>query len=87
MRDFQPRRGGGWPFFANLRKPSQTFASLAYHFLHIGPERLERQPSLTGSRAVDQRNYLFVPAEKAGFLRTLCRTAGIPLVDFAAAAA
>lgn len=46
----------------------QTFANLGYEFHHIGPDRLERRPTLQGSLAVDQRNYLLVPAEKVDTL-------------------
>jgi FkbM family methyltransferase len=51
----------------------QTFKELTYQFYHIGPEGLERRPNLTGSLAVDQRNYLFVPAEKASAMDGLSR--------------
>lgn len=42
----------------------QTLQALNYRFFHIAPEGLTRRESLHGSLAVDQRNYLFVPAEK-----------------------
>lgn len=58
----------------------QTFASLAYQFFHIGPDRLERRPCLQGSLAVDQRNYLFVPVEKVSVLTSICGQAAIPLL-------
>ena len=59
----------------------ETFANLSYRFYHIGPDRLERRPTLTGSLAVDQRNYLFVPVEKSSALVAMCQQAGIPVVD------
>lgn len=57
----------------------QTFQDLTYQFFHIGPTGLERRADLTGSLAVDQRNYLFVPAEKAAALNDVCSSAGIPI--------
>ncbi len=62
----------------------RTFAILAYRFYHIGPTHLERRERLTGSLAVDRRNYLFAPAEKTNALFALCRNASIPLQDVAA---
>ncbi len=53
----------------------QCFQDLSYQFFHIGPTGLERRADLTGSLAVDQRNYLFVPAEKAETVAAVCHGA------------
>lgn len=56
-----------------------TFETLGYQFFHIGPDCLTRRPSLQGSLAVDQRNYLFAPAEKFASLALICRSIQLPL--------
>lgn len=43
----------------------QTMRRLDYLFYHITPERLTRHAQLQGSIHVEQRNYLFVPAESS----------------------
>lgn len=51
--------------------------SLEYQFFHVTPNCLVRHYELAGSLAVDHRNYLFVPREKAGLVANLCETAGL----------
>lgn len=46
------------------RYVQETLQSLRYRFYHITPERLKLHAHLQGSLNVEQRNYLFVPAEK-----------------------
>lgn len=50
----------------------ETLSGLGYRFFHITPERLTRHATLQGSLNVEQRNYLFVPAEKENTLRDIC---------------
>lgn len=56
-----------------------TFESLDYRFYHIDPAGLHLQPNLSGSLEVDERNYLFVPAEKEVQISELCWDEAIPL--------
>ena len=58
----------------------QTFENLDYQFFHIGPTCLEQHPRLRGSVAVDERNYVFVPAEKQAMLVKTCQDAEIPMI-------
>jgi FkbM family methyltransferase len=55
----------------------QTFQELQYRFHHITPGRLELHSTLLGSLNVEQRNYLFAPAEKEKELAEVCAGAGI----------
>jgi hypothetical protein len=57
----------------------ESLRALGYHFYHITPERLERHDQLHGSLNVEQRNYLFVPIEKANWLVAICGKAAIPV--------
>jgi FkbM family methyltransferase len=55
----------------------ETLRALQYRFYHILPGKLQGQEHLQGSLKVDQRNYLFVPAEKENALTAICGKAGI----------
>jgi FkbM family methyltransferase len=55
----------------------ETMQAQQYLFYHITPEGLDRHASLQGSLNVEQRNYLFVAAEKIGMLAAVCAGAGI----------
>ena len=50
-----------------------------YAFFHITPDGLTRHAHLQGSLNVEQRNYLFCPAEKEVSVAAICARAGIPL--------
>lgn len=50
----------------------QTLQAQRYQFYHITPASLDFQARLEGSLNVEQRNYLFVPAEKEQMLEDLC---------------
>lgn len=54
-----------------------TMQGLGYLFYHITPDHLARHARLQGSLNVEQRNYLFVPAEAIGKLAAVCAKAGI----------
>lgn len=58
----------------------QLMTNLDYRFVHITPQGLERRLTLKGSLAVDHRNHLFVPAEKADQLERVCQSAAIPIL-------
>lgn len=55
----------------------QMLGVLGYRFYHISPAGLERRPHLHGSLAKDQRNHLFVPAEKEIQVIQICAGEGI----------
>lgn len=55
----------------------ETIQAQRYLFYHITPERLVQHPRLQGSLNVEQRNYLFVPAEKIAMVTAVCAKAGI----------
>jgi Methyltransferase FkbM domain len=57
----------------------ETLRSARYHFYHITRERLVRHERLQGSLHVEQRNYLFAPAENEAALGQRCAAAGILL--------
>ncbi len=57
----------------------QTLPAMGYQFFHITPEHLARHAHLQGKVNVEQRNYLFVPAEKASALNGVCAKAGIAI--------
>jgi FkbM family methyltransferase len=57
----------------------ESLHGLGYRFYHITPQCLQLHAELRGSLNVEQRNYLFVPIEKAGWLAGVCAKAGIPI--------
>jgi FkbM family methyltransferase len=57
----------------------QMMEALAYVFFHIAPAGLEKRATLSGSLAVDQRNYLLAPREKEAELMGICAKARLPI--------